>query len=725
MPTISIGDQFGVELLTAEAGPGSGIAKYFKGNLAGFIASADLVTLFNKPLASVGSSPMGLGFTFKNPSSFGSSGIEWTFGAGARSVIQTNQAGSTLFGEAVFGDPLKVRTGQAFLSVAFTPSLSIGAAGTDGDLSFGFAAGGSLELRTGRAFDITGAAMPSLASALKEVLSSVTIPGDVEDLKTMKPGDVAAVSGSGQFKVSASFNLAAALNPLATPTLGLAAIGALQLKAGASLVVGASIGISGGYQIRVTKLDESRVRLGYHKMSGSEFRLDVTASGGVSATLGKREFLTMLIGKLSTAPQENVQELMNDGLSNQQIQDIQDAITASIQRSLSLSLAASFAASRKDTAAFEYEFDLTALDSSGTEALHMALDGDLSPLTVLAPEMLPVGVKMLRSELDTIRKKSISWKINLLGIVNVFHLTELIRTGKVMFDATSGELLITDSIIQKSIFVKTRPLEVDTEKVRKVLMQSMVLTAAYRVTGMRDFLNFNCSQTYFDQTANARAQNVAHLLDNFVALDLIDAAGKDAFLANPVSGTASLFLELSLGDAAFQRMFRDAAGVPLSQEAYDAIGRKCVGLLVLKEDENAFRRTPMEDDALWLLMTDAGPASMRFVLPEALRKDNTFALIQHDYIVIRWWSAAMSTAAERIDSMLKFLQGADPETLKDNNEFKKRRSDLTNALTDIVKNSQPDFLDAWGLIVMDEASHQQGTVRGILMTKTAALVKDR
>ena len=85
----------------------------------------------------------------------------------------------------------------------------------------------------------------------------------------------------------------------------------------------------------------------------------------------------------------------------------------------------------------------------------------------------------------------------------------------------------------------------------------------------------------------------------------------------------------------------------------------------------------------------------------------------------------MSTAAERIDSMLKFLQGADPETLKDNNEFKKRRSDLTNALTDIVKNSQPDFLDAWGLIAMDKASHQQGTVRGILMTKTAALVKDR
>ena len=445
----------------------------------------------------------------------------------------------------------------------------------------------------------------------------------------------------------------------------------------------------------------------------------------MSATIGARDFLTPILSSFSTAPKADIANLVDAGLSDLQIVEIQTAIKASIQRSLSLSLMAGFGVSSKNEAVFEYEFDLSLLDAPAREALHHALDGDLSALTAHGAATLPRGVKLLSSRLETMRKKSFTWKINLLGIVNVFHLTELIRTGKVLFVPETGELVITDSVTHKSIFVKTRPFEADAEKLRKVLMQSMVLTAAYRVSGMRNFLSFSCSQTYFDQVANARKPVISDFLDHFVALGLISTPDKAAFLATPASGTASLALDLSLNDAAFRNMLTGAAGLPLLQEDYDSIGRKCILQVVQPGDENDFRRIPMQDDTLWKQMTSLGQFSMRSVMPPQLKGDVAFSIVQHDYTVIRWWSAAMSTAAEQVAAMQAFLNGADPETLKDNNDFKKKREELAKAVTTIVKNSQPDFLDAWGILAIDAAAHHRAAVHATLLTNSSFLVKDR
>ena len=725
MPKIRISDHLNAELISTDAGPASGISKYFKGSIAGFIASSELVTAFNKPISSLGSAPIGFGMSFKQAGSFGSTRSEWTVQAGLRSLVSTAQAGAAIAGDGVFGDPILVPADQSFLAYTFSPTLSLGAGASAGDLSFGFNAASTFEYRSGKFFDLAGGAGPSLGVALKALLSQATIPGDVADLEQMQTGDISSLSGSGQFRASAQFDLAAALNPLATPTLGLNAIGALQIKAGASVTVGASVTFNGTYQIRVAKLDANRVSLGYYKLAASEFRLEVNASAGVSASLGGRDFLTPILSGLSTAPQADIVNLVDAGLSDTQIAEIQTAIKASIQRSLSLSLMAGFASSSRNEAVFEYEFDLSLLDASAREALHHALDGDLSALTSRDASALPPGVKLLRSQLDTMRKKSFTWKINLLGIVNVFHLTELIRTGNVLFVPSSGDLVITDSVTHKSIFVKTRPFEADAEKLCKVLMQSMVLTAAYRVSGMRNFLGFSCSQSYFDQVANARKQVISDFLDHFVALGLIGDPEKVAFLATPAAGTASLALDLSLDDAAFRSLFRDAAGQPLLQEDYDSIGRKCVLQLVRPGDENDFRRLPMQDDNLWRQMTALGQFSMRSVMPPQLKGDVPFALVQHDYTVIRWWSAAMSKAAQQVAAMLNFLNGADPETLKDNNDFKKKREALASAVTNIVKNSQPDFLDAWGILAIDAAAHNRAAIHATLLTNNSFLVKDR
>jgi hypothetical protein len=728
VPSIKISDQFNAEILSATAGPGSGISKYFKGDAAGFLASSELITAQNKSIATLPDSPAGLGFNFKDSGSFGATGKDWTLAAGAKVTVQATQAGGMIPGDDLFAAPLQVAAGTTVVTITFTPSLSVGVTAGSGDLQFGFTAGGSVAFRSARTYEVTGANAPVLRKALTDMLTTGIVPGDLADLRMMKPGDISSVSGSGELKASASFDLAAALNPLTTPTLGLQQIGSLQLKAGASLTVGASVGIKGRYQVRVIKMDASRVRIGYYRMKGSQFDVSVTAKAGVTATLANKELIELLM-KISSDPKANVQAMVEEGLSDDQIDGLKGAISASVDRSLSLSLAASFSAASENSAAFEYEFDLDALDIAGTDALHAALDADLSALTSTESTGLPAGVKLIKSQFTKFKEQKATWKINLLGIVNVLHVTDLISQGKTLFDAETGELLITDTVTGSNLTISSRPLEADTQKLRKVMMQSMVMTSAYRASGVQKFLNFDCSMSYYEQLANINKPNVSNFLDNFIGLQLIDDAGKQAFLNSSFAGRGSMFLELTFDNSAFEAMFIDAAGKPFSQEVYDGFGRQCIADLVQPGDDNEFRRVPMipANDELWKQMTELGQFSMRSALPAALQQSVPLGLIVHDYTVIRWWSSAMHGAAQQVVAMKQFLEdnGDDAEALKGNKDFKKTLAALDGALANVVKNAQPDFLDAWGLLAMDRAAGRNAAARGILVTTSSVLVKDR
>ena len=724
MPSIRILDQLNVDLISAEAGPSSGFAKYFKGDVAGFVASTELATAFNKPLTSLGGGPIGFGLRFKTGGNFGGAQTEWSLEAGAAATIEVVPAGEPVFGDATFGDPALVPDGRAFLTVAFSPSLAVGISHQAGDLTFGFAAGSTAEIRAGLEFEVEPVC-PSLGSAVERVLTRFSIPGDTGDLLNMPVGAVSSVSGSGRFSASASFDLMTALNPLAVPALGLPAIGKLELKAGASVTVGASVGFSGRYQVRVRKLDAQRVRLGYHKARGSEFGFEIIAKAGATVTAGKRDLAAMLLGRLGGAPTTDAATLVDAGLSDEQIAELREAVAASVDRSLNLALAGSLAALKTDEALFEYEFDLTALDPDGQRALHRALDGDLSELSAKPPDALPKGVVLRRSQFESVKSTKVVWKINLLGIVNVLSITELIRKGKVSYDSFSGDLVISDSVTYKAIHVESRPLEAEPARLRRALMQSLILTAAYRVSGLLKMVEFGATQSFFELTGKTRKQTISDYLDAFVGLELITTAEKAAFLNATFTGTSTLLVESTFNDTSFAALFLDS-GRPITQEEYDRIGRASMRALVQPGDENDFRRIVADDDALWAQMVDQGPFQMKFVLPPALRTEPRFSLIQSDYTMIRWWSAAMSRAAIEVAEMKEFIDAADAASVNpDNNEFKKHRKKLGDALADVVSRASPPFLDAWGVLAMDSAARGQAAVRCILVTTDQILVKNR
>ena len=732
MPTIKISNSLGIDLISAASGPGSGISKYFSGNTAAFIASTELAAALTKPIGSLQAEPLGLGMRFAADGAFGTTGVGWTLSAGASVTVRATQSGKTLPGDKVFGHPVVVEAGTAVVDITFTPTLAVGLTQGFGDLQFGFSAGGSVAFRAGRVFNLGGGAGPALGAAIETVLTTGIVPANVLDLQAMREGDIGSVSGSGNLKFSAAFDVAQVINPLASVSLPLAQVGKVSVKAAASLEVGASVVLKGNYQIRVRKLAGSKVQLGYYKLASSQFEFDVAASAGVSVTAGKTELLQKLLGMLGD-PKADTISLVDAGIRDEQILELQNAVEKSLSRSIAISLAGSFSAEDIRTKMFEYEVEIDRLAADGVAAVNQALQGDLSALTSRASNALPQGLRMVMSELDEVKSKKVVWKLNFLGIVNVLSVSELIRHGNALFNADTGELVVTDSVTAKKIRVETRPLEAETKKLRKLLMQSLVITAAFRASGAQAVEgSLNGSMSYFEQSGHTNRQTISDYLDNFVGTGLVTSAEKTAFLTNAFRGRASVFLDVSFTDADFNAMFFDTAGVRRSESFYDDIGRDAIARLIQPGDENEFRRTPMRindaaSNALWAAMSSAGPPSLHTVLRPPLDSGPRLGILTHDYIVVKWWADAMTKAAKAVEEMKAFIDstGLSAEGLKDDPTFNARRKSLNKALSVVANDALPDFLDAWGVLALDASAGRNASLSGILLTEGPIVVKQR
>src|SRR3954452_18803657 len=123
---IKINDSFGLELFSADSGPGSGISKYLSGNTAAFIASAELSQYLTKDVSTLPSDPLGIGMTFASDGSFGTTGVDWKFSAGTSVKVHATQAGAKLPGDALFGHSVIADPQSTILDVTFSPTLAVG-----------------------------------------------------------------------------------------------------------------------------------------------------------------------------------------------------------------------------------------------------------------------------------------------------------------------------------------------------------------------------------------------------------------------------------------------------------------------------------------------------------------------------------------------------------------------------------------------------------------------
>ncbi|MGJ5813363.1 hypothetical protein [Paludibaculum fermentans] len=718
MPTIKILDNLSADLAVVAPTPASAFAKYLKGDLAILLAAPELVKALPKPIAPGKNFALNFGLNFQNALEFGAADTEWSIGASFQAQVGvTAKTPSSLFDQEHFGEPIEVPEGKAYVWFSFQPGLKLGIAGGEGDLSFGFKAGTSIDVRCYRLFP-AGPAAETLAASVSEVLKEFSIPGDVEDLIHMPVDAVSAITGTGSFQISGSFDLAAAVNPLATPKLPL--VGRpLSINAGASLNVGARIRVSGEYQIRVQKTAANTVRLGLFKRSGTQFSFDVNASAGISADAMGKDLFAVLMSKISSDPEADAQQLSNAGLSEAQIASIQDAVQAGINRSLSVALEFQFSSLRSSDAAFLFDIQLDQLSHDSAIAVHHALDGDFSALAGLQDLSLP-GITPVRNLSSELRKRGISLRVNLLGIVNAISISELVRSGSVTFEPVSGALVIADKVSSEKISVTSRPLEADGQKLRKAVFESLMVTAAYSASRLTQSHEFTASQSYFEFHQTTNSKTMADNLDAIVALGLMTPDERRQALAGASQfGNSTVLLETSFDPTAFRALFVDGGGKPRTQEDYERVGRDAL-LALVAGDPDDFRHIPLADNKLWNKLRASGQPGFPFVLPAPLNQGVQLGVIRADYTLIVWWAGSMALAARSLVEMESFLKTADPAGLHENNEFKKRRRALIDALGDAVAGNQSTFGDPWGLLAMDAAAGRLADARAVVVSPQLA-----
>jgi hypothetical protein len=725
MAAIKILDDLSAELIVANPPSLSGLGKYLKTRTASLTAGPDLKLQLPKHLHEVSPGDNGFTLSFDKDVPLGASGTTLTVSAKSTSVIGVlSEAGTPLFEDAFLGPPVTVPAGRAYVSFSFHPTLTAGLKQKVGALGFGFDAGSDVQVRCYRPFDISGEPV-TLLEACRESLESFAVPNTADDLQAMKAlpvGTIATVSGHGHLQISGSADVAAAFNPLAGINT-IAALGTLNAGGTASASLGFDAKLSGDLQLRVERMNGSTIRLSYHKVASRELDLTVDVTANPTVTLGERDLLNMLLrgpgGSSTTAEAKPDEDLSGVGISAAQQKRLTAEMQAGMSRRMDLALHTEFASMRQDEAAFLYEIDVDALDEVGLRALNGALAGNLIELTRLEPTLPAHGLSVLQSRTQALRRKQITWRVNLVGLVNLVSLTELVRTGSVFHDEDSGELVITDKVTTTRMGSATV-----ARNLRKLLFESVMITATYKAGGLDPNTSLSATQTFFTLDRHANRHRMSDYLDAAAAVGLLGQDDIPGALGTVDDfGRASLQLETVFDQAACERLFGDD-GAPRDRGFYEDVGKLALLALVQERDADAYRRIPLRDAALWQRMKTAGATRFRFLLPSPITGGSPeheslhVQVVVADYTMIVWWAEAMASASAAIADLRAYLTGP-PRVAPDEHdpEFTKRRTRVSEAMVKAVQKNRTSFgRDPWGLVAMFYAAKRSGAVKGAVVS---------
>ncbi len=702
MPTIKITDALGI-VVEAETAPDASITRYFKDalslNLRETVLNLRNTTLKDFPFAAVRT-----GLEVEQDVDIGNEDTELTLSAGltAGFTVFKQKDEVVLPGKSGEGAAVRVGDSEAWVSFDITPVLSAGLTAERGDLTFGFEAGTELSISSYRSFLLKNGE-PKLADALRDTLKAFSLPGDVADLRAMAAGAISSVEGKASLSFTAELNVSAQPNPLASiDAPGLP--GSMDVRVGASVGVQSSYTLSSDFELRVQKLDGQRLEFGYYKKNGREFKVGVTGSAGVSVGPGERDLTGGIMKAISGDPKVDENELKKAGLDDAKIKAIRDAVEAGVNRSLELNLAAEFSSLREGSAAFLYAVDLNNLEEEGAAAIRLALDGDLTGLTVPEDE-LPSGVELRTSLFETVREKKTTVKINLLGIFNFISVSKLLVAGEVLYNHETGELVLTDKATAERIRVTLHHFAADPEKLHKVQMESFLFTAAYRGSKLAvGPPKLESVHSYFELHARTNRQTMKDNLDVAEALDLLARDKKTKLLGDGNDfGRSTLYAETGYGDDLLTSAFLDDEGNARPVGFYEQAGRKALTLLYQTSDPDSYRRQPALDDGLWKKMTAAGSPQNVMALFPSLNEVQR-AVVDSDYRIIVWWAKAMRKLAEELVEVRKFF-AAHPNPEPGGNSLRKVRKRFRRRVSSVARTTKKQFGDPWGLIAMDSHGH--------------------
>lgn len=687
MPAIPISDGVSVTA-NAQLAPWSVLARYAQDLPSLVTTAAPLAAWRSLTLSDPAVRSLDTGLSVQRPVALGASAASLTLcGDGA---VHFDILTGAMFSPDHYGDNLAIADGECALRIGLTANAGAGASLPAGSATFGLDASAGIEIAAYRLFPARDPA-PTVFDALSQSLGELVIPFQPDDLAPMPAGAVVTLGGSGSLTFSAAANLLAVTNPLATLALPSPAP-SLAVTQGASVTAGASWKISCEYQLRVQKLDASRVRLGWYRRHSSDFSVTAQASAGITAGTAAFDLFPAVIRAIASDAKAEDAELQGARLSASAAGEIEEAVKCAVSRKLEVALTAEFGSLASDEAAFLYELDLTALDDAARAAVGHALHGDLSGFAV--PR---AGIREVRSILTRAAESRFTFRVNLLGIFNYSSVTRLALEGKVTWTPSTGELVIADQASASHIQTSAVNFGADEHKLRGVMADSFLLTAVYR--GSRTALappEFKSTHSYFRLDDSTSLPEMERYRMALAAIGLVPPALPEA---TDDFGRTAVHLEADYDGAATLALFLDGAGHPHPVEEYEAAGREALQLLVPENAGDSFRRKPAIDDDLWKRMKSLGNPSFNQLFPAA-----QVGAISSDYLVIRWWAEAMHDAAVLIAKILQ-PGAANSDDL---------RQQLAKRLRKVVADAHDQFGDPWGLVAMYRVAPMQASAGGIL-----------
>jgi len=713
MAVITIKDSTQVEILSANPHVKSGFGRYLPKAGAQFLASADFVLQFRRDLGQVDNGDRGLALGAAHDFAVNTGGALLNVKPGLRTNIGVfNRTGMPLFDKTFVGPEEKVPAGTAYVSFTLMPTVGVATGASVGQLGFGVKFGAEVEIRCFRPFDLTGPAL-TLGDACKAVLENFTLPADVDDLAELAAspaGTTASVRAQGQLEVAVTAQLAPSFNPLAS-TAPIPMVGKVELTTGASISVGVKAAIFGEFQIRARAIGGNRVRLSYHKMAGRQVDIDLAGSAGLGVTVMGRDLLAMMFGGDTTINDATPEQLAKAGITKDQLDRIVEVLNSGLSRKISVELAASFSQLRQNDVAFLYEIDLAALDDVGKQALNKALRGNLTDLNLLEGQPAGHGITVLQSRFDTLRKKTIRWRINLIGIVNVLHMSALARNSSVVHDEVTGDVTMVDRVTVERLGAVT-----NNRRLRRMLYETGLLSVSYKASGLDINTDMKAAQSFVFFDSHANRQRMTDFLDAVAAVSLMKEADIESTLgAVDDFGPSSLLLESAFDQNACLSLFLDG-DAPRTEDHFQRIGRDAMLALVQQRDADAFRRIPLDDSALWARMLE-DRNTFKGILPSSILDSPVMlGVIQADFLIITWWAETMAVAAKRLAAMRGILKTADPAKLESNPAFQKARRDLQSAMADALRKNQSEFDDPWGLVALFLAADGTATAAATVMS---------
>lgn len=702
MATFQLKDGFGLNE-TITPGPGA-LSKYFQ-DLSDFaLVGIDLAQLATQDLTNPAVTSVEGGVTFSQPIKLGTSGVDLTVGANASanlSIFVPSRDGAPLFDPDLFGDEITVGANQRYVSLALMASVTAGASTSPGGLTFGFDGKTNATLTYYEQFT-TGT---TVLAAVKDTISRFSIPGDLDDIDAMPEGSIATVESTGDLKFSGSANLLAVTSPLASTTLP--EVGTLGVTGGAAIKVGADFEFSGDFQMRVQRLANRKFRLGFYRKKNSQFDFSASANASLTVKLGDNDLFVQLMQKISPNANADLKDLEAAGLSEDQSKAIQSAVKSAIDRTLQIGVSLEISRTVESDAMFLYEIDFNAVQPDGRKVLNAALEGDLTGL-VSAGLNPPLGISVLKTLISSTKTLQHTFKVNLLGIYNVLSLSKLIIQGTQAWDASTGELVLTDSITADEIKVITSNLQItDSAKLSQILAEHFLITVTYRATQNPEKVvgspELNGMQTFFHLEQNPSKVRMRDYLFISVALGLqtaVSALSKLGLVDD--FGKTTAYAEAQYDLAACRSLFFDAGSALLDRSVYTRAGREAILNLVRKGDDDDFRLALATDDDLFRQLENIGNVQSASFSEACVNKGIPRAVVPvvgTDFLNVVFLADAMQNAGQKLQAVDRFLQ-SNPNSDLQNHDFLKVKQQLADSLANVVQKATVDFGGPWGFEAM-------------------------